>query len=157
MIQTTQYQNKWRNMNKENTYHVITKRLAFALLEIRLAFGLQRKPSLVSKEEMTAIILTSEKERRRKEVLPFSLSLQILWRSFAYYEYTQRVLRGAGIQNQRILKDHGLKKSQEPRKKKTLPWSSSGSLKPKVARLPCLPGIPNVSGISQSFSFLPQD
>ena len=53
---TTQYQSKGGNMNKENTYHVITRRLAFVLLEIRLAFGLQRKPSLISKEEMTAII-----------------------------------------------------------------------------------------------------
>ena len=96
-------------MNKENTYHVITGRLAFALLEIKLAFGLQRKPPLVSKEEIIAIIRTSEKERRRKEVLPFSLSLQILWKSFAYYEYAQRVLMGAEIQNQRILKNHGLK------------------------------------------------
>ena len=40
---------------------------------------------------------------------------------------------------------------------RTLPWSSSGSLKPKVARLPCLPVIPNVPRISQFFSFLPQD
>lgn len=73
-----------------------------------------------------------KKERRRKEVLPFSLSLQILWKSFAYYEYAQRVLKEAGIPNQRILKNHGLKQSQEPGKKKTLRWSSSGSLKPKV-------------------------
>ena len=56
VMQTTQYQSKGGNMNKENTYHVITRRLAFALLEIRLAFGLQRKPPLVSKKEMTAII-----------------------------------------------------------------------------------------------------
>ena len=64
--------------------------------------------------------------------LPFSLSLQILWKSFAYYEYAQRVLKEAGIPNQRILKNHGLKQSQEPREKKTLPWSSSGSLKLNV-------------------------
>ena len=57
VMQTTQYQSKGENMNrKKKTYHVVTRRLAFALLEIRLAFGLQRKPSLISKEEMTAII-----------------------------------------------------------------------------------------------------
>ena len=38
VVQTTQYQSKGENMNKENTYHIITRRLAFALLEIRLAF-----------------------------------------------------------------------------------------------------------------------
>ena len=64
--------------------------------------------------------------------MPFSLSLQILWKSFAYYEYAQRVLKEARIPNQRILKNHGLKQSQEPGEKKTLPWSSSGSLKLKV-------------------------
>ena len=45
---------KGENMNKENTYHVVTRRLAFALLVIRLALGLQRKPPLISKEEISA-------------------------------------------------------------------------------------------------------
>ena len=151
---TTQCQSKReKTWTKKNTYHVVTRRLAFAFLVIRLALGLQRKPPFVSKIEISATRWTSEKERRRKEVLPFSLSLQILWKSFAYYEYAQRVLKGAGIQNQRSLKNHGLKQSQEPGKKKTLPWSSSRSLKPKVARHPSLPGIPEVFEISQFFFF----
>ena len=47
---------------------------------------------------------------RRKEALPFSLSLQGLQASFAYYGYAQRVP-----------KNHGPKYSQELGKKKTLP------------------------------------
>ena len=39
---------------KKHTYHVVTRRLAFALLVIRLAFGLQRKPPLFSKIEISA-------------------------------------------------------------------------------------------------------
>ena len=57
---TTQCQSKkGENMNKKkkkHTYHVVTRRLAFALLVIRLALGLQRKPPLVSKEEISAIM-----------------------------------------------------------------------------------------------------
>ena len=49
---TTQCQSK----REKITYHVVTRRLAFALLVIRLAFGLQRKPPLVSKDEIIAII-----------------------------------------------------------------------------------------------------
>ena len=77
--------------------------------------------SSAEKGEGAATTMTNIKERRRKEVLPFSLSLQILWWSFVYYGYAQKVIRGTEIQNQRIPKDHGLKKSQEPRRKKTLP------------------------------------
>ena len=49
------------------------------------------------------------KERRRKEALPFSLSLSLqgLQASFAYYGYAQRVL-----------KNHGPKYSQVPGKKR---------------------------------------
>ena len=60
-------------------------------------------------------------ERRRKEALLFSLSLQSLQWSFVYYGYTQRVP-----------KNHGLKNSQEPGREKTLPWSSLRSLELKI-------------------------
>ena len=47
---------KEENIKKRggHTYHVVTRRLAFALLVIRLAFGLQREPPLVSKIEINA-------------------------------------------------------------------------------------------------------
>ena len=71
--------------------------------------------------ESTGGVEIGSEARRRKEVLPFSLPLQILWKSFIYYEYAQRVLKEAGIPNQRILKNHGLRQSQEPGEKKALP------------------------------------
>ena len=52
-----------------------------------------------------------EKKERGLALLSLSLSLQILWWSVVYYEYAQRVLRGIEIQNQKIPKDCGLKKS----------------------------------------------
>ena len=53
--------------------------------------------------------------------MPFYLFLQSLQRSFAYYRYTQRVLRETGVQNQKIPKNLRLKNSQEPKREKTLP------------------------------------
>ena len=75
-------------------------------------------------------------ERRRKEALLFSLSLQSLQWSFVYYRYAQRVPREIEIQNQGIPKNHGLKNSQEPGREKTLPWSSLGSLWLKIVPPP---------------------
>ena len=82
-----------------------------------LSWGLTYAWTAKKKKEKS--LISSKKKRndnnklqneRRKEALPFSLSLQGLQASFAYYGYAQRVP-----------KNHGPKYSQEPGKKKTLP------------------------------------
>ena len=49
------------------------------------------------KDTVTAMNYCKIEERRRKEALPFSLSLQILKWSFVYYRYAQMVLRETGV------------------------------------------------------------
>jgi len=39
---------KRRGVNKERPYHIITERLTSTFLEVRFAFGLQRKQPLIS-------------------------------------------------------------------------------------------------------------